>query len=91
MAFEVSWYKGLDPGTQIRGYRVMQSADSVTIGREDGVDILLKDGAVSRLHAEIYLESDGVHVRDKGSSNGIRVYINMVNGSPTDLIKVTGA
>jgi len=73
MGFQVSWYKGTDPGTQIRGYREIQSADNVTIGREDGVDILLKDAAVSRLHAEIYLENNAMHVRDKGSSNGIRL------------------
>ena len=43
-----------------------------TIGRGDSCDIVIPDGSVSSLHAELTVDSDGmVQLDDKGSTNGI--------------------
>lgn len=42
----------------------------VVIGRESPADLVVKVGAVSRVHAEITYERHGYTVRDKGSTNG---------------------
>ena len=52
--------------------------DVTTVGRGDGVDILLDDPSVSRLHAELVRRGPWVYVSDLGLSvNGTRV-----NGRP---------
>jgi len=48
-----------------------------TIGRDQSNDIVLPDSSVSRHHAEIVCEPEGVRVRDLKSHNGIKV-----NGVP---------
>lgn len=54
------------------------AADVTTVGRGEGVDILLEDPSVSRLHAEIVRRGRYVYVTDLGlSTNGTRV-----NGRP---------
>jgi len=73
MSFQVSWSQSADQSSQVRGLKQLNPSDSLTIGREEGVDILLKDGTVSRLHAEIYLDAAGVHIKDAGSANGTRL------------------
>ena len=40
------------------------------LGSAAGVDVLLQDPAVSRLHAELELLDDGLWVRDLESRNG---------------------
>ena len=53
-------------------------ADVTTVGRGEGVDILLEDPSVSRLHAELVRRGRYVYVTDLGlSTNGTRV-----NGRP---------
>ena len=51
----------------------------VTIGKtKDVVDIVLKDGTVSRMHASIFLDDTGrISIRDLSSSNG--TYVNGVS------------
>ena len=50
------------------------SAAEVSIGREDGNSIQLLTGGVSRFHAEIRRQDDGVwEIRDLGSTNGVKV------------------
>ena len=50
------------------------STAEVSIGREDGNSIQLLTGGVSRFHAEIRRQDDGVWgIRDLGSTNGIKV------------------
>jgi pSer/pThr/pTyr-binding forkhead associated (FHA) protein len=73
MAFQLSWYHSSDQSAPHRGFRQLAKSDSVTVGREQGSDILLRDKAVSRLHAEIFVDERGVHVKDMNSSNGIQV------------------
>lgn len=52
--------------------------DVTTVGRGDGVDVVLDDPSVSRLHAELVRRGPHVYIADLGlSSNGTRV-----NGRP---------
>jgi ABC transport system ATP-binding/permease protein len=45
----------------------------LTIGRDAMNDVVLSDPNVSRLHAEVTANSDGVQLRDLGSRNGTRL------------------
>ncbi len=49
---------------------------SLVVGRGVASDIAIYDPTISRRHAELIAESDGVEVRDLGSSNG-----TCINGS----------
>lgn len=73
MSFQVSWYREADGARNELGVKMIDGARSLTIGREDGADIVLPDSAVSRLHAEVFVEGDGVHIRDAKSANGTRL------------------
>ena len=46
---------------------------SITIGREDGCDLLLPDPSISRQHAQIHIVGEEVIAEDLGSQNGIVV------------------
>lgn len=46
---------------------------SVTIGREDGVDLVIQDKSISRKHLVIEYENSKMYVTDLGSSNGTYV------------------
>jgi pSer/pThr/pTyr-binding forkhead associated (FHA) protein len=52
-------------------------SDSATIGRSNGVDIVIPDEAVSRTHAAFRADGQTLVVEDLGSSNG-----TLVNGEP---------
>lgn len=60
--------------TLLLGRRTMQVYDfkqeSIVIGRDAGVDVMIDNPSVSRRHAEIRLGDDGWMVEDLGSSNG---------------------
>lgn len=43
------------------------------IGRGPAVDIAIDDPTMSRQHAALEIATDGVHARDLGSTNGVRV------------------
>ena len=45
----------------------------VTIGRGNANDLVLNDASVSRFHAVVKLQDDGVFVSDRGSTNGVLV------------------
>jgi pSer/pThr/pTyr-binding forkhead associated (FHA) protein len=47
--------------------------DRLTIGRRESCDIPLQFPNVSGLHAELSFRSGYWHIRDKGSTNGIKV------------------
>ena len=53
----------------------------LVVGRGPGVDIALDDDAMSRQHAVLELETDGWHLHDLGSTNGLAV-----NGAAVDAI-----
>jgi DNA-binding NtrC family response regulator len=58
--------RGPDKGQQRR-----LSAERMVIGTGQTADVRLTDETVSALHVEIFLEADGVRVRDLGSKNGV--------------------
>jgi len=70
--------------TLLLGRRTMQVYDfkqeSIVIGREDGVDVLIDNPSVSRRHAEIRLGDNGWVVEDLGSSNGTFIRGAKING-----------
>ena len=56
------------------GQRIeLSDAQELVFGREDGVDVVLKDDLVSRRHAKVRRDWSGTHVEDLGSRNGIKV------------------
>lgn len=57
----------------------------IRIGREAGVDIVVDNAGVSRLHAELRKEGDGWTVTDMGSANG--TFLNGQRVSATQLLK----
>jgi hypothetical protein len=70
MRVQVQWIKDGPSGPSTSGSTFLSDGDSVTVGRETGADIQLKDDMVSRLHAEVYLEGSAVIIKDAGSTNG---------------------
>ncbi|HOQ36671.1 MAG TPA: FHA domain-containing protein [Acetivibrio sp.] len=52
---------------------------SVTIGRQDKNDIVIKDPFISEIHAHVSVEGDMVYIKDLKSKNGV-----FVNGSRVD-------
>jgi S-DNA-T family DNA segregation ATPase FtsK/SpoIIIE len=53
---------------------------STTIGRSGGADLVLRDADISRLHAEVRVDYDGIWVRDLGSTNGTAVAGERIGG-----------
>lgn len=58
------------------------SKDSVTIGRDPMVDIVLSDPEVSRQHARLTHEEEGFLIQDLGSTNGTFVDGRRLGGEP---------
>lgn len=46
---------------------------AVTIGRDEGCEVAIPDGAVSKRHARLVVNEDGAVLSDLGSKNGTRV------------------
>ena len=55
------------------------SASSTTVGREEGVDILIDEPLVSRVHARIERRGEAFWLVDLGSTNRTRVNGNVVD------------
>lgn len=70
--------------TLLLGRRTMQVYDfkqeSIVIGRDPGVDVLIDNPSVSRRHAEIRLGDEGWMVEDLGSSNGTFIRGTKIQG-----------
>ena len=49
-----------------------------TIGRSDSSDIRIEDTVISRLHALLQVDDDGVTIEDHGSKNGVLVNQNRI-------------
>jgi transcriptional regulator with GAF, ATPase, and Fis domain len=49
---------------------VLLGARAIIVGAHDSCDLMINDGKVSRRHAEVSLVTDGVHIKDLGSTNG---------------------
>ncbi|NBD09580.1 FHA domain-containing protein [Corallococcus silvisoli] len=59
-------------------------AGELKIGRQQGNDLVLTEGGVSRQHARLYVEGNTVYVEDGGSQNGTFVDGERIEG-PTAL------
>ena len=77
------------------GKKFVLEKDEITIGRGEGCEIVLELENVSRRHCSLLQRTDGVFLRDNGSTNG--TYLNNVEvrgETPLrsgDLVKVGGA
>ena len=49
------------------------AAERSRIGRAEDNDIVIPDGSVSSYHGEITLTDSGIHIHDRGSTNGTHV------------------
>jgi len=73
------WFlEGFDPGTH-RYWRVPISTSTFRVGRRPGSDMQIVSPPVSLEHAELRATSDGLELRDLGSTNG-----TFVNGCRVD-------
>jgi pSer/pThr/pTyr-binding forkhead associated (FHA) protein len=71
-ASESPWFRVMNGPREGEKYPI-EEAQELVAGREDDVDIILKDDLVSRRHARFRRDWAGVHVEDLGSRNGIKV------------------
>ena len=62
----------------IRVYDLDQ--DTITIGRDEGVDVLIDNPSVSRQHARVRREGEAWVVEDLGSSNGTFMHGERIEG-----------
>lgn len=53
-----------------QGKRYSLNAEALTIGRDKAADLQLMDANVSRVHAKIFRDKDGLSLQDMGSRNG---------------------
>jgi two-component system nitrogen regulation response regulator GlnG len=53
-----------------RGRELVLQRGTYFVGKAEGCDLVLSDGAVSRRHLELAVLADGILVRDLGSKNG---------------------
>jgi pSer/pThr/pTyr-binding forkhead associated (FHA) protein len=76
--------RGLGTSGELPYFRVMNGpregqrieisdAKEYVIGREEGVEIVLKDDLVSRRHVKIRRDWSGTHAEDLGSRNGFKI------------------
>jgi len=69
----------LTPSRSVYAWRLKGTGISVDVsaptrcGASSGNDLVLTDPTVSRVHAELRAEPEGVRVRDLGSTNGTRI------------------
>jgi hypothetical protein len=62
------------PGWRLQGPGLDVELSSLRrVGSAPGNDVVVSEASVSRVHAELVPEADGLRVRDLGSTNGTRV------------------
>ena len=57
-------------GGQVLAEHSLPPGTEVVVGRSEGCDVTVADGSVSRLHARLVADEEGVYVEDLGSANG---------------------
>ncbi len=75
------------------GARDVVLGERLTIGRVEGVDLVLDDKGISRKHCELERKGDGYVARDLGSSNGTLVNGEKITEQPLadgDRVRVGG-
>ncbi len=79
--------KGAGRGDSFR----ITTGQKLMVGRDAGADVVLPDNLVSRRHMRIESRTDGVHIKDAGSLNGIYLNGRRVAGAvlkPGDRVRV---
>lgn len=69
----------------------LETAESLTVGRDSTCDIVIQDEKASRKHCEIRLWQDDYVIKDLKSQNGTRVndeLIGVLQLNPGDVIKI---
>lgn len=74
----------LEPADGARGGRIRLGASRVTVGREKSAGVSLDDESVSRLHARLDRDAEGLMVTDLKSRNGTLVNGEAVLQSPLE-------
>jgi len=69
LVFDSSSADGRGPGPPGTG-RGITVHSGLTIGRDPGCDVVLDDPSVSRHHAVVHVDDDGVYLEDQGSAAG---------------------
>lgn len=57
-------------GGQVLSEHPLPPGAELIVGRSEGCDVTIADGSVSRLHARLVGDGEGVYVEDLGSANG---------------------
>lgn len=57
-------------GDQVLAEHSLPPGTEIVVGRSEGCDVTVADGSVSRLHARLVADEEGVYVEDLGSANG---------------------
>lgn len=63
------------------GREIELGSGSIVIGRSSTCQIVVDDGLVSRRHAKVSADADGVYVEDLGSVNGVFVNARRIQGT----------
>jgi DNA-binding winged helix-turn-helix (wHTH) protein len=58
---------------RIGARRIVLTGGKSVVGRDEGCDIVINDGSISRHHADITVKAGSVEITDNGSKNGTRV------------------
>ncbi|HEX5504947.1 MAG TPA: FHA domain-containing protein, partial [Thermomicrobiales bacterium] len=76
------------------GQHLAVGGAGLTIGRQDGNDLVLDDARISRQHARLEVRGGDLVVTDLGSANGTRINGRAVSGSqplrPGDVLQLGG-
>lgn len=67
-------------GGQVLSEHPLPPGAELVVGRSEGCDVTIADGSVSRLHARLVADGEGVYVEDLGSANGTFVDGSRVRG-----------
>src|SRR4051812_44956246 len=57
-------------GGQVLSEHPLPPGAELVVGRSEGRGLTIADGSVSRLHARLVADGEGVYVEDLGSANG---------------------